>query len=65
MVKSFKLSNGRSLKFVKDPRYGYWSLRTQSGPVPNPLDGTWTEFKDLFNAAERHYRTKNVNILVD
>lgn len=58
-------TGGNKLYAVMDDEGTLWSLRYDSGNIPEPLRQRFTTFTKAFKAAEDYFSTRNIRIKED
>lgn len=57
--REFKLPGQQKVIFEKDPRYGFWSVHFQKGPMPAVLKGQFSTFKECYDRTNQYLKTRS------
>lgn len=56
-------SGENNLHVVMDLITGLWTFRYERGIIPGAMKGRFSSFKEAYNFAEAHLKTKNIKII--
>ncbi len=51
--RTLELENGNKVNFTAGPRYPYWTVSFEKGPIPANLQGSWQYYDDAVEAVRR------------